>query len=113
MKRIICAAWLVFGVMAVHAGQATSTVHTVNVNKDWNGVFIQLDIPLTFNYEPACPSANWAFVSMTDPFYNSWLAIALAAKASGATLTIYTSGCFSSALGSQPKITNIDYGVRM
>ena len=50
---------------------------------------------------------------MTDPYYASLLATALAAKASGETVTVTTSGCVAANGGSVPKVATIDYGVRM
>jgi len=98
---------------ATHAGQATATVNTVNINEVWGGFFIQLNIPLTQSYESACPQANWAFVPLTDPFYASLLATALAARASGEIVTVSTNGCVATSVAPVPKITSIDYGVRM
>jgi len=37
----------------------------------------------------------------------------LAARASGETLTVYTAGCVQAGGGNVPRISVIDYGVRM
>ena len=112
MKRITGFAASLLLAVAAHAGQATGTVNSVNVNPVWGGFFIQLNIPLTAVYETACPNANWAFLPLSSPYYTSFLAAALAARASGETITVYTSGCVQAAQGAQPLISNMDYGVR-
>jgi hypothetical protein len=99
--------------LAAYAGSATGTVNVVNTNSLLGGVFLQLNIPPTFNYEPSCPSPSWAFIPSTDPLYPSLLATMLAAKASGDTITVVTSGCVAISGSAQPRIVAIDYGTRL
>ncbi len=116
MKKILlitAASIPLFASVTAVGGQATGTVNVVNINPAWNGAFVQLNIPVTQNYEPQCPNANWAFILVTDPFYASIVATLLTAKATGETVTVHTSGCVSGTYGSQPRITTVDYGTRM
>ena len=99
--------------LAATAGQASGTVVTVTVNATWGGTFVQLNIPITQNYESQCPSANFAFIPANDPVYSSVVAALLAAKASGEVMTVYTSGCVTNQIGTQPRIAAVDYGTRM
>jgi len=94
------------------AGAATGTVNVIDTNSGWGGTFVQLNISTTFNYEPSCPNPTWAFIPSSDPQYTSHLALLFAAKASGETITITTSGCASTTLGQQPRIQTIDWGTR-
>jgi hypothetical protein len=115
MVRVI--ALMILGTLGTlpvaYGGQATGTVNSVNVNPGWGGVFVQLNIPTTQVYEPACPEANWAFLPISSPYYGSFLASFLAARASGETITVYTDGCVAASYGSVPHISLVDYGVRM
>jgi len=99
--------------LAATAGQASGTVNVVTVNSAWGGTFVQLNIPVTQVYESQCPSANFAFIPVSDPLYASVVAALLAAKASGEVMTVYTSGCVTNQIGTQPKIVAVDYGTRM
>jgi hypothetical protein len=94
-------------------GQAAGTVNAVNINGERNGAFVQLNIPVSFRYEPACPNANWAFIPATDSQYASIVASLLAAKMSGEVVTVYTVGCVSTAIDVQPRISSVDVGTRM
>ena len=96
-----------------YAGQNTGTVLVVNVNKTLNGLAMQLDVPLTSNYESSCPWNNWIYLPISDPFYPSVLATLLAAKASGETIVVYSGGCVQSPSGMLPVIATIDYGTRV
>jgi hypothetical protein len=99
-------------VRAARGGDATGTVNAVNVNRDWGGVMVQLNIPLTQNYEAGCPLGNWAFLPNTDPFYNSMLATLIGAKLSGTSARIFTAGCVNTPHGLAPLILWIDLGIR-
>ena len=103
--------------MGLAAGSAwansdlTGTVHTVNVNKTWNGIFVQLDAAPVF--EPTSNCANsFAYFVIDDPFAKSFLAVLLTAKATGAPIRIMTTGCVAAPLGAVPKIEWIDYTPR-
>jgi hypothetical protein len=113
MGQWMTATAILFAPFAAFAGQAVGTINVVNISAAWDGAFVQLNIPIGQHYESLCPNGNWAFIPRSDPFYASMIATLLAAKASGETVTVYTGGCVSAALGSQPKVTAIDYGTRM
>jgi hypothetical protein len=100
-------------VATANAGSATGTVNMVEINSIFGGVFLQLNISSTFNYDPSCPSSSLAYLPNTDPLYSSFLATMLAAHASGITITVTTSGCIAIPGGQQPKIIDIQSGTRL
>ena len=87
-------------------------VRTVNVNKTWGGIFIQLEGAPVFESGSGCAN-TFAFSPVSDEFTKQFLAIAMAAKASGEYVRIATSGCISTPMGSAPRIEWIDYGNRL
>jgi len=94
------------------AGQAAGLVHSINVNPGWGGFFVQLDNAVTANFEQACPFANWAFISVNEPFFKPMLAALSAAKASREQVTVYTDGCVTVAGQQVPHLSAVDYGIR-
>jgi hypothetical protein len=98
--------------VTANAGNATGTVNMVEVSS-LGGVFLQLNISPTFNYEPACPSPSFAFLVSSDPLYSTFLATMLAAQASGSVITVTTSGCVAISGSQQPKITDAQVGTRL
>jgi hypothetical protein len=95
------------------SGQNTGTVTAVNINRVWNGLAVQLNVPITATYESACPWNNWIYLPQSDPFYASVLAALLAAKASGETVVVASGGCVQSPFGLLPVIATVDYGIRV
>ena len=94
------------------ASDFTGTVRTVNVNKTWGGIFIQLDTAPVFEAGSACAN-SFAYVPILDDYTKHFVAIAIAAKTSGESIRIATSGCLSTPFGQVPKIEWIDYGIRL
>jgi hypothetical protein len=99
-------------VVTAIAGNATGTVNMVEVSSI-GGVFLQLNISPTFNYEPACPSPSMAYLPSSDPLYSTFLATMLAAQASGSVITVTTSGCVGISGSQQPRISDIQFGARL
>jgi hypothetical protein len=99
-------------VVTANAGNATGTVNMVEVSS-LGGVFLQLNISPTFNYEPTCPSPSFAFLVSSDPLYSTFLATMLAAQASGSVITVTTSGCVAISGSQQPRIADIQLGTRL
>jgi hypothetical protein len=98
---------------AASATSITGTVNVVDINRPFNGLVLQLNVPLTATYESACPWNNWIFLPITDPFYPSILATLLAAQASGQTVVVTSGGCVSSPGGTIPVISTVDLGLRI
>lgn len=109
----LAAILLMSGLGPAMAGQATGTINVVNISPAWGGAFVQLDIPPAQVYETQCPNANWTFIPISSNFYASILATLLSAKTSGDTVTVYTDGCITLTMGSQPLIWAVDLGQRM
>lgn len=93
------------------ASDITGKVHTINVNKTWGGIFIQLDNAQIFEPGSSC-AINWAFMPISDEYTKHFMAIAMSSKATGETIRIATNGCMSTPPGPVPKIEWIDYGIR-
>jgi hypothetical protein len=55
----------------VNAGTNTGAVNVVNINRLFNGLDLQLNIPLTSIYETSCPWNNWIYLPVSDPLYPS------------------------------------------
>src|SRR5262252_5150966 len=93
-SRALCALFLLLPLTeTVYGnGQAAGVVRTVNVTVAWGGFMVQLDNPITANFETTCPFSNWAFMGANEPLYKSMLATLIAAKASGERITVYTDG---------------------
>jgi hypothetical protein len=98
---------------AALSGQNTGSVTAVNINRVFNGLAVQLNVPTTAIYESACPWGNWVYLPQSDPFYASILAVLMAAKASGETLVVASGGCVQSPYGLLPVIATVDYGIRV
>jgi hypothetical protein len=111
-KRSAFLLGITFWSAAAYAGSATGTVNAVQIS-NLDGAFLQLNISPTSNYEPGCPQPSWAFIPSSDPLYSSFLATTLAAKASGTTIAVSTSGCVAISGSQQPRIISIEYGTRM
>jgi hypothetical protein len=111
-ERLALLAVIAFWGVAAYAGSATGTVNVIQISS-LGGAFLQLNISPTFNYESGCPSPSWAYIPSSDPLYSSFLATMLAAKASGTTITVTTSGCVAISGSQQPKIISIEHGTRL
>jgi hypothetical protein len=99
-------------VVRANAGNATGTINMVEVSSI-GGVFLQLNISATFNYEPTCPSPSMAYLPSSDPLYSTFLATMLAAQASGSVITVTASGCVGISGSQQPRISDIQLGTRL
>ncbi len=90
----------------------TGAVRTINVNKTWGGIFIQLENAPIFELGSTCESL-WAFVPISDEYAKHFVSVAMTAKATNEIIRISTSGCISTPAGPAPKIEWIDYGLRI
>jgi hypothetical protein len=63
---------------AARSGQNTGTVTVMNINRVFNGLAVQLNVPATGIYESAC----WVYLPQPDPFYASILSALMAEKQS-------------------------------
>ena len=87
------------------AGSGSGTVIRLSLNKSWNGVLFQLNGP--GEYESGCPS-TWLYFSIDNPFYRSWLAVLMTAKAAQRNVIVGTSGCESAPHAVLPKVEAIE-----
>lgn len=94
------------------ASEITGTVRTININRTWGGIFIQLDSAPMFEANSACAS-SFVFAPILDDYTKHFVAIATAAKSTGEPIRIATSGCVSTPMGQVPKIEWIDFGIRL
>jgi hypothetical protein len=108
-------AMMAFGAKA--DGVQTATLRVVEPNRSWGGVLLQMSACTSSTacpaFETGCPINGWAFVPSSDSAYNATVATLLAAFLQGATVTVYTDGCVTSANGfSAPHVFAVDFGVR-
>lgn len=117
MNKPVSVALLGFMALTLDCGAAsdvTGRVNVVNVNRTWGGTMIQLENAPRFEIGSAC-EGPWAFVPATagDDLAKQLVAVAMAAKASGETVRVGTSGCMTTAAGSIPRLEWIDFGTRV
>ena len=93
------------------SGDNTGTVRSINVNKNWGGISIELDGAPVFEAGSACASP-WAFSPTSEELTKQFLAVAAAAKATGEPIRISTNGCVATPVAPAPQIQWIDYGIR-
>src|SRR5689334_14571586 len=114
--RIAIVPALLCALLAATTAQASTeligVVRTVNINKTWGGILIQLEGAPVFESGSACAN-TFAFSATSDELTNHLLAAALAAKATGEQIRIATSGCVTSNHGLAPKIEWLDFGSRI
>ena len=94
--------------LALASSDITGNVNSVNVNKQWSGVFIQLVNLSKFEPGSACES-SWAFMEISDEYTKHFMSVAMSSKATGEKVRIATGGCMAATLGQVPKILWLDY----
>lgn len=114
MIRSASMAAVALSLVAIECGAASDLVgqiRAVNINKPWGGIMIQLENAPLFEAGSSC-QGSWAFVPIGDDYAKHFMAAAMAAKASGETVRIATSGCIATTLGSRPRLEWMDFGLR-
>lgn len=113
MKTLLAGALLLMLVNqgAWAATDLTGRVLVVNVNKSWGGIFIELEGGPVFEPGSACAN-RFAYVRIDDDYAKHFVALALAAKASGEPIRVATNGCISTVKGLVPSIEWMDHGIR-